>query len=723
MAPIVAHSGPVCLPARTGDDGTGCGLGPSSDVPNGAGVKTRRPAPARRPEPCPRATPVHRRPDRVPDLVPVWPRPRRAPRGRRVDGEGRDRGRAGRRPQRALQGRRARHRGRGAATTRPTSSSSFTPNATWTTVKAAAQGANVFVYLGHGNGWPSVYPPFQTVTKDGLGLDPSTGADGSKHVYYGEDYIRNNIRFAPNAVVLLYHLCYASGNTEPGLAAGHLRRRTGARRQLRGRVHRRGRAGGDRRGSSGPPGRVRDASAVHHQPDDGPDLPRAPDLARPPAGPVRVPAHARPQLRDGRRHDGRPSGFYRSIVGDLGTARTDVTGAPAAPHRQRSRRTSSSPGAAEVTDSDGVGLFGSRPRRATRRPPRPTRSPAATRLRVTDEAGPAADGTRVFAVTVLGASTKGFVRATGLVPRDSATVALDARPAAAGCSRRTTTACTTSSSSPRASPSRVAATLTVKNAAGRTVRSQALHGRHRALRLGPHRLIGRRGHGRRLHVVAPGQGRLGQRRGLRRRGSFTRRRHRAHVEGDPAPTAGLDGWLVSPVVGHADAPRTRLSGRPRRSAAASTAARRDLRRPRERSRPTADDVRVPGDRQGRRSARPGVTSRSRSTPGRPTIAVPLAGRPATRRRTWRGPVTVKPAFADATSGVAGEARERRSTASRPRRSTPTRSSSRRRRPHRRVHGHRRRRQPGDRRRRTFRIDTIAPVVDAPPCRRRRRPRR
>jgi hypothetical protein len=96
----------------------------------------------------------------------------------------------------------------------------YTPNATWKAVKAAAQGASVFVYLGHGNGWPSIYPPFQTITKDGLGLDPSTGADGSKHVYYGEDYIRDNIRFAPNAVVLLYHLCYASGNTEPGLSQG-----------------------------------------------------------------------------------------------------------------------------------------------------------------------------------------------------------------------------------------------------------------------------------------------------------------------------------------------------------------------------------------------------------------------------------------------------------------------------------------------------------------------
>ncbi|MFN8631824.1 MAG: hypothetical protein U0838_16355 [Chloroflexota bacterium] len=97
-----------------------------------------------------------------------------------------------------------------------------TPNATWSRVKAAMQGASIFIYLGHGNGWPSPYPPFQTATQNGLGLDPAVGANGSAHVYYGEDYIRANIRFAPNAVVLLYHLCYAAGNSEPGLAEGTL---------------------------------------------------------------------------------------------------------------------------------------------------------------------------------------------------------------------------------------------------------------------------------------------------------------------------------------------------------------------------------------------------------------------------------------------------------------------------------------------------------------------
>lgn len=90
------------------------------------------------------------------------------------------------------------------------------PRATWGRVVAAAQGANIFIYLGHGNGWPSPYGPYQGRTKDGLGLNPYDGAPSSKVVYYGEDVIAAHIRLAPDAVVLLNRLCYASGNGEPG---------------------------------------------------------------------------------------------------------------------------------------------------------------------------------------------------------------------------------------------------------------------------------------------------------------------------------------------------------------------------------------------------------------------------------------------------------------------------------------------------------------------------
>jgi hypothetical protein len=92
----------------------------------------------------------------------------------------------------------------------------FHPHATWGRVLAAAQGANVFIYLGHGNGWPSPYAPYQQLTKDGLGLDPFDGASASNVKYYGEDLIRAQIRLAPGAIVLLNRLCYASGAGESG---------------------------------------------------------------------------------------------------------------------------------------------------------------------------------------------------------------------------------------------------------------------------------------------------------------------------------------------------------------------------------------------------------------------------------------------------------------------------------------------------------------------------
>src|SRR4051794_41705943 len=53
----------------------------------------------------------------------------------------------------------------------------YSPDATWTNVKAALQGASVVVYLGHGNGWPSMYrDALYPLTQDGFGLNPHEGA-------------------------------------------------------------------------------------------------------------------------------------------------------------------------------------------------------------------------------------------------------------------------------------------------------------------------------------------------------------------------------------------------------------------------------------------------------------------------------------------------------------------------------------------------------------------
>src|SRR5919107_578124 len=63
----------------------------------------------------------------------------------------------------------------------------YSPNATWGNVKAALQGASIVVYLGHGNGWPSIYrdSPYP-LTQNGFGLNPVGGVDDSSHQYFGE---------------------------------------------------------------------------------------------------------------------------------------------------------------------------------------------------------------------------------------------------------------------------------------------------------------------------------------------------------------------------------------------------------------------------------------------------------------------------------------------------------------------------------------------------------
>jgi hypothetical protein len=92
----------------------------------------------------------------------------------------------------------------------------YSPNATWTAVQSAVAGASIVVYLGHGNGWPSPYTWDPTyTTKDGFGLNDPANLSDNVHKYYGEPSV-STLQFAPNAVVLLNHLCYASGNSEPG---------------------------------------------------------------------------------------------------------------------------------------------------------------------------------------------------------------------------------------------------------------------------------------------------------------------------------------------------------------------------------------------------------------------------------------------------------------------------------------------------------------------------
>jgi len=97
----------------------------------------------------------------------------------------------------------------------------YTPHATWERVKHEAQGANLLVFLGHGNGFPTQHRnKLDEDTEDGLGLNPYDGASISGNVkYYGADHLRNAIKLAPGSVVFLNRLCYASGNGESGIDA------------------------------------------------------------------------------------------------------------------------------------------------------------------------------------------------------------------------------------------------------------------------------------------------------------------------------------------------------------------------------------------------------------------------------------------------------------------------------------------------------------------------
>jgi hypothetical protein len=199
----------------------------------------------------------------------------------------------------------------------------YSPNATWSKVKAAASGANVLIYLGHGNGWPSpyTYDPEYT-TKDGFGLNATAGDGDYNNKYYGEPYVRS-LNLAPNALVLLFHLCYASGNSEPGDSAPKLSTakaradnygtaflKAGASAVIAdGHMHS-GYLTGLFTSSQSLSGLWRGMSNYHGN-----------EIA---FDPTRSSGSA---ILDPDKGGSSPSGYYRSIVGDLAVSTSSVTGA------------------------------------------------------------------------------------------------------------------------------------------------------------------------------------------------------------------------------------------------------------------------------------------------------------------------------------------------------------------------------------------------------------
>jgi Bacterial Ig-like domain len=117
----------------------------------------------------------------------------------------------------------------------------YSPNATWAAVKAAVDGANIVLYLGHGNGYPNPYTSGSEPTDrdNGWGLNRTTSGgdsdDWSKYmVYCGEKALlgtltsasaaqwsycggstnTDGINPAPNWVMIYSNACYAPGASE-----------------------------------------------------------------------------------------------------------------------------------------------------------------------------------------------------------------------------------------------------------------------------------------------------------------------------------------------------------------------------------------------------------------------------------------------------------------------------------------------------------------------------
>ncbi len=113
----------------------------------------------------------------------------------------------------------------------------YSPAATWANVKAAVNGANIVVYLGHGNGFPDPYGATKLGDRvDGWGLNrTTTGGDSddwsAKMVYCGEKALLGTLTSsdgaaqrtycaggpitpAPNWAMIYSNACYTPGASE-----------------------------------------------------------------------------------------------------------------------------------------------------------------------------------------------------------------------------------------------------------------------------------------------------------------------------------------------------------------------------------------------------------------------------------------------------------------------------------------------------------------------------
>jgi hypothetical protein len=92
----------------------------------------------------------------------------------------------------------------------------YCANATPAKVLAAVQGANIIVYLGHGNGYPNPYSAtLDPNLVNGWGLAKGgTGCTDTNLKYYGEAWIKANVHPAPGFNMIYTGACYAPGAGE-----------------------------------------------------------------------------------------------------------------------------------------------------------------------------------------------------------------------------------------------------------------------------------------------------------------------------------------------------------------------------------------------------------------------------------------------------------------------------------------------------------------------------
>ncbi|HLX34243.1 MAG TPA: hypothetical protein VKR30_03260 [Candidatus Limnocylindrales bacterium] len=281
----------------------------------------------------------------------------------------------------------------------------YSPNATWDAVKAAATGASILVYLGHGYGYPSPYKPVLTTSvQDGMGLNQYANDGDSDLKYYGESVVSSQLRLAKNALVILDHACYSAGSSESGMAEPTI---PVAKQRVDNFASGFLRAGARAVMADAADGNViamiQSVFTTHQAIGDAwhnQYFANHHDIVW---QPLRNPAYTADMDPDTL-----TTGFHRSLVGDFAMTTDEIVAGASAQHTNIAPSALVAPGAASV-GSVAVDLSSDSALSA----PTGASLTAGTTVRVTQLSGAAAD------VATLDGKTTGWVDGAGLIPRDS----------------------------------------------------------------------------------------------------------------------------------------------------------------------------------------------------------------------------------------------------------------------------------------------------------------